>query len=435
MFIASAVLGTWFIAYCDSRAYLLNDLFDCSTTKDVCYKSPLFEGASFTEYHFLKAQQILSSVPLVDGHNDLAWHVFLDFDGRMEGWDLRNNMWNYFKHRPDNPSQTDIPRMKQGLLGAQLWSAYTNCSSQYRDAVVKGLRAVDLIRRFTHKYRDFFQFVTTADGIMDAFNNGKLASMIGLEGGHMIDSSMAILRVYYEMGVRYMTITWNCVTPWADSCLCTVHNTSVHHGLSPFGMRIVREMNRLGMLVDISHVALETMYDVLNVTLSPVIFSHSNAYALCPHRRNAPDDVLMLLKENGGIIMVNVYPDFINCTSENVYDRSYNRTASISQVADHLDHIKSVTGPDHIGIGADFDGMDHVGEMKDVSTYPYLFAELLSRGWSRIDLEKLAFYNFHRVFKTAEQVRDSLIDTDPDDTLIDKNDISDKTCLSEHWNE
>ncbi|KAK7115632.1 dipeptidase 1-like [Littorina saxatilis] len=428
----SAAVGC-LIQLCEGKAYLVRNLYECSTTKDVCRKTALFEAASFTQYHLHLAQQIMDSVPMVDGHNDFPWHVMLDFGGRMEGWDMRKNMWDYFQHRPDHPSQTDIPRIRQGLLGAQLWSVFTNCSAQYRDGVTKGLRAVDLIKRFTHKYSDFFRFVTSADGILEAFNAGKFASLIGLEGGHMIDSSLGVLRIYYEVGVRYMTLTWNCATPWADSVTNTVINTPVHHGLSQFGKRVVLEMNRLGMLVDVSHAALDTMYDVLNVSAAPIIFSHSSAFALCPHRRNVPDDVLRLLRNNGGIIMINFYPDFINCTQDDVYDTTFNRTASISQIADHLDHIKSITGPDHVGIGADFDGMDHVGELKDVSTYPYLFAELLSRGWPRADLEKLAFHNFYRVLKAAEQVRDSKLKDEPDDTLVDEADVPDRSCLSERW--
>ncbi|KAK7109046.1 hypothetical protein V1264_013162 [Littorina saxatilis] len=392
----------------------------------------LLDDTNPTNDHLQAAKRILKRVPLIDGHNDLAWHLMIDFEGQMNGWDLQKDMWNYFQPRPKHPSQTDIPRIREGLLGAQMWSAYSDCIAQYRDAVTKGLRLIDLIKRFVHKYSHVFQFVTTADGILDAFHEGKFASLIGLEGGNMIDSSLAVLRMYYELGVRYMTLTWSCNTPWADNYKCTRYNTPVHHGLSPFGERVVREMNRMGMLVDISHVALDTMYDALNISTAPVIFSHSSSYTLCPHRRNAPDDVLHLLRDNGGIIMVNFYPDFINCTLDNVYGDD-NRTASISQVADHLDHIKSITGPDHIGLGSDFDGSDHVGELKDVSTYPYLFAELLARGWSEGDLEKLAFHNFYRVLKAAEKVRDSKADEEPDDTLIDIADIPDTSCITQGW--
>ncbi|KAK7474759.1 hypothetical protein BaRGS_00033991 [Batillaria attramentaria] len=392
----------------------------------------LLDGASFTDNHLETAKRILTRVPLIDGHNDFAWHVMLEYEGRLEGWNMSENMWKYFHPLPDHPSQTDIPRIREGKLGAQMWSAYSDCKAQYLDAVNKGLRLVDVIKRFTRKYSDFFQFVTSADGILDAFHHGKFASLIGLEGGHMIDSSLAVLRMFYELGVRYMTLTWSCNTPWADNYKSTRYNKSEFGGLSPFGERVVREMNRLGMLVDISHVALDTMYDALNISSAPVIFSHSSAYALCPHRRNAPDDVLGLLRENGGIIMVNFYPSFINCTADTVYS-SGNHTASVSQVADHLDHIKSITGPDHVGLGADYDGSDEVGELKDVSTYPYLFAELLSRGWTEIDLEKLAFRNFYRVLKAAEKVRDSKVNEDPDDTVLDLAKIPSHRCITAKW--
>ncbi|XP_025094616.1 dipeptidase 1-like isoform X1 [Pomacea canaliculata] len=392
----------------------------------------LLDDVTFTEEHLQAARRLLKQVPLTDGHNDLAWHLLIDFEGQMSGWDLSKNMWDYFLPRAKHPSQTDIPRIREGLLGAQMWSAYSDCRSQYKDAVTRGLRSVDLIKRFTRKYSDFFEMVTTADGILDAFHLGKFASLIGLEGGNLIDSSLAVLRTHYELGVRYMTLTWSCNTPWADNYLCTRYNTPVWHGLSPFGERVVREMNRLGMMVDLSHVSVETMYDALNISVAPVIFSHSSAFAICPHRRNVPDDVLALVRDKGGIIMVNFYPDFINCTVDTVYGND-NRTASISQVADHLDHIKSITGPDHIGLGSDFDGADHVGGLKDTSTYPYLFAELLRRRWSEDDLEKLAFWNFYRVFKTVEKVRDAKINEDPDDSLIDPRDIPDHACLSQGW--
>ncbi|ESO95223.1 hypothetical protein LOTGIDRAFT_239451 [Lottia gigantea] len=383
-----------------------------------------------TDLH--KAIDILKRVPLVDGHNDLAWHIEMSYNGDLQQFDLTKDMRKYFPYNPKHPSQTDIPRIKRGHLGAQLWSAYSPCYNQYKDGVEKGLDLVDLIKRFVKKYDQYFQWTTTADGIMNAYKNGKVASLIGMEGGHMIGNSLAVLRMFYELGVRYLTLTHSCNTAWADNYKATRYNKPVFHGLSSFGERVVKEMNRLGMLIDLSHVALDTMNDALDISIAPVIFSHTSSYALCPHRRNAPDDVLRRLPKNGGIIMVNIYPNFINCTVDTVYGDD-NRTASVSQVADHMDHIKSITGPDHIGIGADFDGSDYFGEMKDVSTYPYLFAELVRRGWSDIDLEKLAYRNFYRVFKQVEMVRDSLSGNEPDDTLIDIKDIPDKSCITTTW--
>ncbi|XP_055959204.1 dipeptidase 1 [Patella vulgata] len=260
---------------------------------------------------------------------------------------MTKDMRNYFPWDPKHPSQTDVPRIKQGHLGAQMWSAYSPCFNQYKDAVEKGLDQIDLIKRFINKYPNNFQYTTTADGIMEAFSRGKVSSMIGMEGGHMIGSSLAVLRMFYELGVRYLTLTHSCNTAWADNYKATRYNQPVFNGLSPFGERVVGEMNRLGMMIDLAHVALDTMNDAMDISKAPVIFSHTSSFALCPHRRNAPDEILERLPVNGGIIMVNLYPNFINCTLDTVYGDD-NRTASISQVADHLDHIKSITGPDYI---------------------------------------------------------------------------------------
>lgn len=347
-----------------------------------------------------KSEEILSKFPLVDGHNDLASQIR----------DLMNNsVWSHDLLDNWPQVQTDIPRLRQGKLGAQFWSAYVSCKSQYKDAVRLSLDQVDVIRKFIHRYPDTFRFVTTAQGIQDAFTAGKIGSLIGLEGGHSIDSSLGNLRMFYELGVRYMTLTHNCNTPWADNNKVDNDNSYEFFGLSTFGELVVKEMNRLGMLVDLAHVSKLTMLDALNVSRAPVIFSHSSAYSLCNSSRNVQDDVLQLVKFNQGIVMVNSYPYFVSCS----------KTSSLNQVADHIDYIKNKIGVDHVGIGFDFDGIELTSTgLEDVSKYPDLFAELLGRGWSPSDLEKLAGRNLVRVFTDVEKVRDSLVSEPPYEDLI-----------------
>lgn len=380
-----------------------------------------------------RARSILRRVPLIDGHNDFVWQIQINFRGQLAKFDMNQDMREQLWFKPENhPSQTDISRLRQGMLGAQIWSAYSNCYTQFKDAVTKGLEQVDLIKRFVKKYSKTFQLVTTADGVLKSFQEGKIASLIGLEGGHMIDNNLSVLRSYYELGVRYMTLTWSCNTPWADGYPATRHNKPVNKGLSDWGKRVIKEMNRLGMMIDLSHVSWETMDDVFTISTAPVIYSHSSSFALCPHHRNAPDKLLQKLKTNGGIIMVNFYPYFINCTSETVYQDDY-RTASLSQIADHMDHIKSVIGAEHIGLGSDYDGSDFVVTgMEDVSRYPFLFEELIKRGWTDTELENVAFNNFNRVFSKVEEVKYMKSDEDPDDTPFNISEIppEGRSCIT-----
>ncbi|XP_071096769.1 dipeptidase 1-like [Haliotis cracherodii] len=381
-----------------------------------------------------QARNILKRVPLVDGHNDLGWHIIKNFKGDLEKVDLKKDTRSQFPVDPEFLAQTDIPRIRQGELGAQMWSAWTPCEFQYKDSITWALSTIDVIKRFVHQYTDTFRFVTAVDDIMPSFRDGKVASMIGLEGGEMIDSNLAVLRMYYDLGVRYMTLTWSCDTPWADSCKDSRYNTPNHHGLTDFGKRVVHEMNRLGMMVDLAHTAVDTMYDAINVSVAPVIFSHSSSYHVCPHERNVPDDVAKHLAANNGIIMINVYPRFINCTTEDRHGDD-NRTASVAQVADHYDHFRKLIGSQYLGIGCDFDGSGVNGEMADVSSYPLLFAELLRRGWSEAELENVAYRNFYRVFKQVEAVRDAMRSVPPDSTLLDRSAVPDQTCLSKlpYW--
>ncbi|XP_013391152.1 dipeptidase 1-like [Lingula anatina] len=381
---------------------------------------------------------ILDRVPLVDGHNDFPWHIRLDtaINGSLARLNMSQDLRKVLKYRAKfHPSQTDIPRIKKGRLGAQFWVSFASCESQFKDATVKALEQLDLIKRMIAQYSDVFEFVTTADGIESAHKSVKVASLLAVEGGHHIRSSLGVLRMFYELGVRYMTLTWNCNTPWADCNVATRQRKPVHHGLTDFGKIVVKEMNRLGMMVDLSHVAVDTMHAALNVSEAPVIFSHSSAFALCPHVRNVPDDVLVRVKENGGIVMVNFYNDFINCSSENTYTGEQDwRPADINQVIEHIEYIRNITGVDHVGLGSDFDGIDRypVG-LEDVSKFPNILYELMSRGWSEEELEKLAGKNFLRVFRKVEEVKMSKVDQPAFENLIDINEIPDHSCISTNW--
>ncbi|XP_078696301.1 dipeptidase 1-like isoform X2 [Branchiostoma floridae x Branchiostoma belcheri] len=364
-----------------------------------------------------RARRLMEEVPLVDGHNDWPWQLAKNFGNRLSQVNLGNDLRSEYTN-----SHTDIPRLRQGLVGAQFWAAYTPCNSQYQDTVTWTLRQIDVIERFTTKYPDTFQWVTTAQGIQDAFDAGKIGCMVGVEGGHSIDSSLAALRMLYNLGTRYMTITHSCNTPWADNWLETLNPTPEHNGLTDFGKLVIQEMNRLGMLVDLSHVSFKTMHDALDVTRAPVIFSHSSAYAICNHTRNVPDDVLRRLRDTGGVVMVNFYNDYINCGP----NKTENTT--IAQVADHCDYIRDVAGEDHVGLGADYDGVTRVPQgLEDVSTYPALIEELLNRGWTDDQIKKFLGLNLINVFKRAEEVSASMT-MDPLDDLIPTAAIANETC-------
>lgn len=356
-----------------------------------------------------RAKCVLDTYPLIDGHNDLPWRYRYYADNKVYEVDLRSNLADSWTNYTTNPSHTDIPRLRKGKLGAQFWANYVTCTGQYKDAVRMSLDQMDVIKKYVARYPDTFTFVTTAQGILDAFNDGKIASMVGLEGGHSIDSSLGNLRMFYDLGVRYMTVTHSCNTPWADNWNVDEpdYNETADgkklNGLTEFGKKVIMEMNRIGMLVDLSHVAKQTMIDVLEIATAPVIYSHSSAFALCNHYRNVQDDVLNMTRKNGGVVMVNFYDKYINCAP------SYQPNATLGQVADHIDYIKNLIGVDYVGIGADYDGVPTVPEgLEDVSTYPALFAELVRRGWTDQDLQKLAGRNLVRAFTRAEQVRDEL---------------------------
>ncbi|XP_075225894.1 dipeptidase 1-like [Lycorma delicatula] len=335
-------------------------------------------------------------------HNDLPWNIRKFVHNQLGqfnfSWDLRQiEPWS-----KSNWSHTDLPRLRAGLVGAQFWSAYSPCGSQFLDAVQVTMEQIDVIRRLTDVYSTDLQLVSSVAGLKEAHRKGRIASLIGVEGGHSLGSSLGVLRMYYDLGARYLTLTHTCHTPWAGCCVGPEDQNSVseddNQGLSHFGSLVVRELNRLGMLVDLSHTSVRTMEDALNVSIAPIIFSHSSAFALCNSTRNVPDHVLKLVALNGGIVMVNFYSYFITC----------NQSSSLEDVIAHINHIRSVAGEDHVGIGAGYDGINSTPRgLEDVSQYPNLFATLMEDpSWGEEQLKKLAGLNFIRVFSTAEQVRD-----------------------------
>jgi membrane dipeptidase len=372
----------------------------------------------------LRARRILASTPLIDGHNDLPWEIrdstTAPFD--VAAYDLRGR----------TAGQTDLERLAAGKVGAQFWSVYVPGEIKAGYARVQ-LEQIDIARQMIARYPDKLALALTADDIIREFRRGRVASLIGMEGGHVLENSLGPLRAYYDLGARYLTLTHNVTLDWAD----TQAVPGTHGGLTRFGEEVVHEMNRLGMLVDLSHTSVETMEDALRVSEAPVIFSHSSARALTDVARNVPDEILKRMSANGGVVMVTFVPGFV---SKEIYDayvarepRIVERLASITdaaakkrvrkemeaaeplpratlaQVADHIDHVREVAGADHVGIGSDFDGM---GEgplgLEDVSKYPSLFAELIRRGWTDADLKKLAGENVLRVMRQAEAVSKKL---------------------------
>jgi membrane dipeptidase len=369
-----------------------------------------------------RARRVLSATPLVDGHNDLPWAIrettVAPHD--VEAYDLRKTAKGH----------TDLARLKKGMVGGQFWSIYIPGEVKDSGYARIQLEQFDIARRVIAKYPERFQWALTADAVRASFRAGKIGSMLGLEGGHAIENSLGALRVYYDLGARYMTLTHNVTLDWADAAL----DSAKHGGLTNFGKEVVREMNRLGMLVDLSHVSPGTMSDALDVTEAPVIFSHSGSRALVDHMRNIPDSILARLPKNGGVVMVPFVTSFVSpevkawddaaaAAATDARRRLGSDTAAVrrevdtwtqsrpkpkatlGQVADHIEHVRKVAGVDHVGIGSDFDGItDVVVGLEDVSTFPALFAELSRRGWTDVDLRKLAGNNVLRALKQAEAV-------------------------------
>jgi len=346
-----------------------------------------------------QASAILRETPLIDGHNDLPWQYREKASLDLSKLDIR---------QPQPALHTDIPRLRRGGVGGQFWSVYVPATMQGKEAVRATMEQIDIVYQIADRYPDTFEIARTAADVERIFKSGKIASLIGMEGGHSIDNSLGALRMFYKLGARYMTLTHSVNTPWADSAT----DKPEHHGLTPFGEDVVREMNRLGMLVDLSHTSPETMHAALRVTQAPVIFSHSSARAVNDHPRNVPDDVLAKMPANGGVVMVTFVPEFISAEVRE-YDalpaeqkrREPAPRATMAQVADHIDHIRKVAGINHIGIGSDFDGITTVPQnLEDVSKYPVLVAELLRRGYTKDDLKKILGQNVLRVMRQVEQV-------------------------------
>jgi membrane dipeptidase len=369
-----------------------------------------------------KARRVLSTTPLIDTHNDLPWVIRESVTAPMdvEAYDLRKT----------TPGHTDLARLKAGMVGGQFWSVYI--PGDYRDSGYARvqLEQIDIAKRVIAKYPDRFELVRTSTGLRDAFRRKRIGSLLGMEGGHAIENSLGALRAFYDLGARYMTLTHNVTLDWADAA----NDSAKHGGLTKFGEEVVREMNRLGMLVDLSHTSPATMSDALNVTAAPVIFSHSSARALTDVPRNVPDSILTRLKANGGVVMVTFVPGFIspevvawggrlNAAMADMRRSRGSDTAAftrdtiawvaanpmpkalLGQVANHIEHIRNVAGIDHVGIGADYDGISVVIQgLEDVSKYPALFAELSRRGWTETALRKLAGENVLRAFAQAERV-------------------------------
>ena len=374
------------------------------------------------------AEAALKATPVWDGHNDLPEQLRSRYRNMIAGFDFADTTDTADPAKNIGAMHTDLARIAQGRLGAQFWSVYISANLTEQQAVQATLEQIDVMKRIIARHPDRLELVTTADGAERAMKAGRVASLIGMEGGHSIGSSLAVLRQMHALGARYMTLTHSKNTPWADSAT----DVPAHGGLTDFGKDVIREMNRLGMLVDLSHVSEDAMNDTLDLTEVPVMFSHSGARAVNGHARNVPDGVLTRLKSNGGIVMVVGYPDFLSekrrqwgasqaaekARLESLWRgnpqavvagmeawRSANPEvlATVSDWADHIDHVRKVAGVDHIGIGGDYDGMETgpVGA-EDAAGYPALFAELARRGYSRADLQKIAGGNIERVLRAAE---------------------------------
>jgi membrane dipeptidase len=357
-----------------------------------------------------RAREILRDSPLIDGHNDLAYALRERAGLATSTVDLR---------QPQPDLDTDIPRLRLGGVGGQFWSVWVPAALPEPDAVRQSLEQMDVAHAFIERYPEAFALATSADEAEAVFASGRVASLLGLEGGSMIGSSLAILRNAYVRGLRYMTLTHWRTTRWADAAT----DEPQHGGLTAFGREVVREMNRLGMLVDLSHVSPQTMAAALDVTEAPIIFSHSGALAVCDHPRNVPDEILHRVSDNGGVVMAVFLSGFVSqavrdhlrgadaIEEEDPLPRKLwlakhpGPRATLSQVADHIDHIRDVAGIDHVGIGSDFDGGDPLPDgLEDVSRFPALLGELLRRGYSDDDVRAVAGGNVLRVLRGAETV-------------------------------
>ncbi|MES2325798.1 MAG: dipeptidase [Pseudomonadota bacterium] len=380
-----------------------------------------------------RIDRILKATPLIDGHNDLAEQLRENYGLKVEGLASGTDQWKPY------PLMTDMARLHQGRVGAQFWSVYIPSEMTGDTAIRDTIEQIDIVKRLVKAYPNDLALAGTADDIVRIHKTGRVASLIGIEGGHQIGGSLAALRQFYDLGARYMTLTHFKNNEFADSAT----DDPKYHGVTDFGRAVIHEMNRLGMLVDLSHVSDDTMRAALQVSKAPVIFSHSSARALSDHNRNVPDDILKLTAANGGVVMVNFYPPYVSEASrkwnaEEAAEEARLKSldngrpgpreadlkawtaanppprVTVAQVADHVDHVAKIAGYDHVGIGGDLDGIESAPEgLGTVSGYPLLFAELIRRGWSDENLAKLAGGNVLRVMRQAEAVAASMKDEPP----------------------
>ncbi len=401
-----------------------------------------------------RVARVLKQTPLIDGHNDLPWEIRERFKGALAAIDLNSDTSKLPlpKEPPDAaPLMTDIPRLRAGLVGGQFWSVWVPADIRGPEAVQATVEQIDLVKRIAAKYPAVFEVAYTAADVRRIHKAGRIASLIGIEGGHQINDSLAVLRQMYDLGARYMTLTHMLNNHWADSAT----DAPVHHGLTPFGAAVVREMNRLGMLVDLSHVSPETMQAALSVSEAPVMFSHSSARAIVDHPRDVPDDILRLVAKNDGVVMVNFFPAYVSAARNQweadraaemarfnspPYGGMYigqperakaalarwesehpRPVTTLEQVADHIEHIRRVAGVDHVGLGSDFDGIpDAPRGLEAVDRYPALLAELMRRGWTDEEVAKVAGENVLRVLAAAERMAAKLRALRPPaETVID----------------
>jgi membrane dipeptidase len=391
-----------------------------------------------------RVHRVLEQTPLIDGHNDLPWEIRERFGSDLARFDLSASTLNLPGPPKSPPLMTDIPRLRQGQVGGQFWSVFVPISVKGPEVVQTTIEQIDIVKAMCARYPHDFGMAYTAADVVRLHKEHRVASLIGVEGGHQINDSLAVLRVYYEAGARYMTLTHSSNTAWADSAT----DDPQHHGLTRFGVEVVHEMNRLGMLVDLSHVSAETMRAALAASSAPVMFSHSSARALVDHPRDVPDDVLRLVTKNGGVVMVNFLPAYVSearrrwdadrageearensppfgglyigepdraAAALAAWEQAHPKpAATLAQVADHIEHIRHVAGVDHVGLGSDFDGIPEapVG-LEGVDKYPALLEELARRGWSDSDLAKVAGGNILRVMAGAEETSRKLASQPP----------------------
>jgi membrane dipeptidase len=398
-----------------------------------------------------RLSRILKETPLIDGHNDLPWEIRERFKGRLADIDLHTDTSKLKPPADGSPLMTDIPRLRAGMVGGQFWSVWVPVEIQGPEAVQTTLEQIDLVKRIAAKYPADFEVAYSAADVRRIHRSGRIASLIGIEGGHQINNSLAVLREMYTLGARYMTLTHIRNTGWADAAT----DAPVHHGLTPFGEEVVREMNRLGMLVDLSHVSAETMKAALAVSTAPVIFSHSSARALVDHPRDVSDEVLALVAKNGGVVMVNFNPGYVSAArnqwdADRAAEMARNESppyaglyigqperakaamerwerehpkpvTTLEQVADHIEHIRQVAGVEHIGLGSDFDGIPEGPRgLESVADFPALLTELMRRGWSDGDVAKVAGENVLRVMAACERQAATLrAERPPSEVLLD----------------